>query len=363
MMLKQTKRMRYILLAAWTLFGILMSAQIYFVSLRLNQPLTWSRALFSEMSYAYAWMVLTPLVLSLSRKFSLERPRLTRHLTLHFAFGLFVALLHRAVFGGLLVLDRFVFEAQPFSWSRWLTHMITYLDYGVLLYGMILLLENAHRYYQRYQENMLRTAQLEAQLAQAQLQALKMQLHPHFLFNTLNAISVLIGKKPDLARQTLQHLSTLLRLTLENAGTQLVPLKTELEFLQRYLQIEQTRFDDRLFIRMEIAEETKEALVPNLILQPLVENAIQHGVMGQRGPARLAISAQRNNGALRLEVCDNGKGLSEGSTHNTGIGLQNTRARLEKLYGERQHFTLTNAATGGVIARLEIPFESSVRRE
>jgi len=347
------------LFIAWTLFGLFMTVQIYAVSTRLQQPVTWARVLFSEMSYAYLWMLLTPLVLHLSKKFSLERPNLLRHAALHFVFGFTFALLHRAALGFIMGFYNFITAATPFSWSQWLTRVITYLDYGVLLYGMILIIDYALQYQRRYQQNLLRTAQLETQLAQAQLQALKMQLHPHFLFNTLNAISVLIGKEPELARQTLRRLSELLRLALENAGTQLVPLKTELDFLQRYLQIERTRFEDRLNVQMNIAEEALPALVPNLILQPLVENAIQHGVMEQRGPARLEISAQRANGSLRLQVRDNGKGLAGNGAHKTGIGLQNTRARLAKLYGERGRFSLAEVESGGVIAAIDIPFEYS----
>jgi LytS/YehU family sensor histidine kinase len=232
------------------------------------------------------------------------------------------------------------------------------LDYGILLYGMIIIIDYAFEFYHRYQEKALRAAQLETQLAQAQLQALRMQLHPHFLFNTLNAISVLIQKDPELARQTLGQLSELLRLTLDNAGAPFVTLKAELEFLERYLQIERTRFGDRLAVQMNIAEEALPAQIPNLILQPLVENAIRHGVNEQRGPALLQISAPRNNGKLHLEVRDNGRGLVQQpeSAEREGIGLANTRSRLSRLYGEGYSFALSNAAPGGVIASLEIPF-------
>ncbi len=359
MAFSRTKLNRTLLFLVWTLFGLYMAIQTYLLSARSQAPVSLPFALFSEMAFAYLWALLTPLVLWFSEKFSQERLRLPFYLAVHFALGFAVALLHRVIFTFMTAGYRFLFEGAPFSWPRSLAQLFSYLDYGALLYGMILILDNAFTYYRRYQENLLRTAQLETQLAQAQLQALKMQLHPHFLFNTLNAISVLIGKRPGAARQTLQRLSELLRLTLENAGAQLVPLKTELEFLQRYLQIERTRFEDRLTIQMNVAEETMSALVPNLILQPLVENAIRHGVMEQRGPARLEISALRDNGTLRLQVRDNGKGLVENESNKAGIGLQNTRARLEKLYGERHRFMLSNVADGGALAAIEIPFEHS----
>jgi sensor histidine kinase YesM len=349
-----------IILAAWSLFGFYMAAQDYFLSARFGQGIPFVRALVSEMVYAYLWAALTPLVLMLGRKFRIERTSLGRTLPLHVIASGIVALLHRGSYGIIIGFYRSVYESTPITLENQLRSLLSFLDYGILLYWMILVLDYAFDYYRKYREKELKASQLQVQLAQAQLQSLRMQLHPHFLFNTLNAISVLIQKNPESARQTLGRLSDLLRLTLDYAADQLVPLSTELEFLDRYLKIEQTRFEDRLAVEMHIDPEVLNARVPNLILQPLVENAIKHGVNQQIGPAVIGISAHRLNGELRLEVRDNGKGLvQEGRDRGReGIGLSNTRARLQQLYGNHQRLEVVEAAQGGVIATVDIPYSA-----
>jgi two-component system LytT family sensor kinase len=187
----------------------------------------------------------------------------------------------------------------------------------------------------------LKASQLQAQLAQSQLQALKMQLHPHFLFNTLHAISSLMRRDVEAAERMIARLSDLLRLTLENVGAQETSLRQELEFLERYLEIEQTRFRDRLQVKMEIEPETLDARVPNLILQPLVENAVRHGVTPHAGPGLI-----------------NGAGLPDArrAQIKEGVGWANTRARLEQLYGADHLFDLSNRDEGGLVVSLTIPF-------
>ncbi len=347
-----------VLLASWTLFGVFMAWQVYAVSSRLGRRIDAQHALVSELIYAYAWALLTPLVLYLGRKFYLERGRFLSRVCMHALASIVVALLHRALFATARELYQAVRTQEPFAAGDWVMHLISYLDYGILLYWMIIVLQHASAYYRHFQEKALQAAHLETQLAHAQLQALRMQLHPHFLFNTLNAISVLIPKNPEAARDMLRHLSEFLRLTLQNNGAQLIPLETKLEFLECYLQIERARFGDRLIILRDIAGDSLHAQVPNLILQPLVENAVRHGLAAQRGPARLAISARRDNGTLKLQVRDNGRGLatSDNNSHTAGIGLSNTCARLRQLYGDGYRFELSSAEKGGVVATLEIPF-------
>jgi LytS/YehU family sensor histidine kinase len=205
-----------------------------------------------------------------------------------------------------------------------------------------------------------------------------MQLHPHFLFNTLNSISALLHRDAEAADQMVARLGDFLRLTLENSGDQEVTLEQELEFLRCYLEIEIVRFHDRLSVETEIEPQTLHARVPNLILQPLVENAIRHGISRQSAPGRLAIRASRRDGRLLLQVEDNGPGLaliSEGGSapaattihtttgtgatrsHTGGVGLANTRARLEHLYGAEHRLELTRATPRGMIVTLEIPFQ------
>jgi LytS/YehU family sensor histidine kinase len=199
---------------------------------------------------------------------------------------------------------------------------------------------------------------LETQLAQAQLQTLKMQLHPHFLFNTLNAIAGLVrDSRNKAAVNMLAGLSDLLRYTLENAGKQEVPLKEELEFLELYLDIQQMRFSDRLRVELQIEPETLGALVPNLILQPLVENAIRHGVSRRAASGTIGVSAKRDDALLCIRIYDDGPGLKRDKGRGVEcVGLSNTRARLRQLYSEDQRFSLTEREGGGVEATLIIPF-------
>jgi LytS/YehU family sensor histidine kinase len=199
-------------------------------------------------------------------------------------------------------------------------------------------------------------------LAQAELQALKMQLHPHFLFNTLHSISALQLKDIAAANRMIARLGDFLRLTLDNAGAQEVPLQKELEFLRCYLEIERIRFQDRLTVSMEVEPQTLDARVPNLILQPIVENAIKHGISPRAAPGRIDIRVKRENGLLRVQVEDNGRGIGgDGRGANIikeGLGLSNTRARLDQLYGTGYRFDLQNVTEGGLRVTLEIPMKA-----
>lgn len=224
----------------------------------------------------------------------------------------------------------------------------------------IVILSYAYDYYLLYVQGARKAAQLQAQLAKAELQALQMQLHPHFLFNTLNSIYVLVKEDADAACRMLESLSALLRMTLDRAQLQIIPLKEELEFLKLYLGIEQTRFPDRLKVDFDIAPECLDALVPNFALQPLVENAIRHGITRTPGDGSLKIAAQRRNGQLQVIVQDNGPGCDEAAKTDSraGIGLANIRERLRQLYGNQQAVSLANGPEGGCAATVIIPFNT-----
>jgi len=229
---------------------------------------------------------------------------------------------------------------------------------------MILAVCHAMEYYRKFRENEIRASHLEMRLAQSQLQALKMQLHPHFLFNTLHSISALMNKDMKTADKMISRLGDFLRLTLENSGAQQVTLQQELDFLKCYLEIEQIRFQDRLSVQMNIDPEIVDAKVPNLILQPIVENAIRHGIAPRVEPGIINIDAQRHNGMLEINIKDNGPGLnSNGSNGNfrEGVGLSNTRARLTQLYGELHRFNLKNAEGGGLVVNIQIPIQKEVQ--
>jgi ligand-binding sensor domain-containing protein/two-component sensor histidine kinase len=245
----------------------------------------------------------------------------------------------------------FPFVLRPrFTQTVWFGVLI-----GILILSLIIVIWFA---YKRDRDRELQASQLESKLTHAQMQILEMQLQPHFLFNTLNGIMVLIKNEPDMASRMIARLSEFLRLTLESAGEQEVTLRRELDYLNRYVQIEQLRFGDRLTVEQHINPDDMEALVPNLILQPLVENAIRHGVSKRRGPAVIRVEAIRENGSLTIHIRDNGEGLrtTRGEGVKEGIGLKNTRSRLQYLYGDAQQCNLTSPPEGGVDVALTIPY-------
>ncbi len=320
--------------------------------------ITFASALLWGMSYCYLWALLTPLVIWLGRRVGIKGKKWLSGIMIHLLISLAISYIVRVV--SEYVRCKYVFNEVP-NFTNILAWSYIDFDYGLLMYWFILLIDHASQSYKRYRENELKASQLEAQLAQAQLQALKMQLHPHFLFNTMNAISVLIKKNPDTAQTMLTRLSDLLRISLEHVGIQEVSLERELEFLDRYIKIQQTRFGERLSVKMEIHSATLQALIPSLILQPIVENALEHGIAKRAGAGLVSISAQRINGTLRLQVRDNGLGLkpSEGKELKEGVGLSNTRARLQQLYGETSRLEFCNADGGGFLTTLEIPFHEA----
>ncbi|HJR07716.1 MAG TPA: histidine kinase [Pyrinomonadaceae bacterium] len=346
----------------WLFFGLLNASQTYLGFRMENFPIPFWPMFSWQMLGWGSWAFLTPLVLWLGRRFPLERASLVRGLLVHIPACVLVSAAHIAFFTYLTIhLSPFGAEGHPRSFGEMFAgRMTSQFHIDLLIYAATLGTSYAVSYYERYREREVRATQLEAQLAQAQLQALKMQLHPHFLFNTLNGIAGLVrDQKNKAAVDMLVGLSDLLRYTLENAGKQEVPLREELDFLELYLDIQKMRFPDRLQVEMRVASNTLDALVPNLILQPLVENAIRHGVSLRADRGMIRITAERADGVLQIVVHDDGPGLRRGTPQGTGdgIGLSNTRARLAQLYGEGHRFTAANRASGGFEAALAIPFK------
>jgi two-component system, LytTR family, sensor kinase len=354
-------RLLIVVLLTATLAALINSLRNIVGSVTNNRPIDWWWAVMFEFTYWYVWAALTPLILWFAGRFDLERIRRTRVILLLIAFGLLIAPLQSIAEWG-VALGIVCLRHVP---KNEFAAAIKRAEFGIMLgsisntiiYSVIIAGHYGYDYYRRYRERQLCAAELEGKLFQAELQNLKMQLQPHFLFNTLNTISVLMMRDPVSANRTLVQLSDLLRLSLDSVGLQHISLKQELDFLNRYLEIEQTRFQDRLTIERHIDPATLDAAVPNLILQPLVENAIRHGVAKQPGNGTVEIRAKRIAGNLRIDVLDNGPGLhTNGSSQPKGLGLQNTRARLQQLYGEKHSFELKNAPKNGVIASLTIPF-------
>jgi two-component system LytT family sensor kinase len=242
--------------------------------------------------------------------------------------------------------------------GEYLLSLAANLHLEVITYWGIVGIQHAARILRERRDRDVREARTAAQLAEARLAALSMQLQPHFLFNTLNAVSALVHEDPEAADRMLARLGELLRLTLETSGRTEVPLREELALLSRYFAIEEVRFADRLTVRVDASPETLDALVPNLLLQPLAENAIRHGIARNEGPGEVVVTARAGRGTLGITVFNDGPPLS-GAARADGIGLTNTRARLAHLYGDAARLELADAPGSGVRAELTLPLRAA----
>ena len=317
--------------------------------------LTYREAILSGAATWYPWVLLAPFVFLVCRRFRFDGET--------WAWSAAVHLPSSFVFGALWTVIRWGVSFSPWVDEKPLAIervAVAHFYLWFLAYWILVGVHEAWRNYRRFTEGELRASQLEARLAQAQLEVLKGQLHPHFLFNTLHAISTLIHRDADAADEMLAQLSDLLRMTLATVGVQEVPLQQELEFLRRYLDIQQTRFADRLKVIVDVPSDTLDVRVPNQVLQPLVENAIHHGVDARRGDGLVEIRARAEGDMLRLEVRDDGPGLKSTpgaapKPAGSGIGLSNTRARLHELYGPKSALELADYPAGGTLVSLLIP--------
>src|SRR5215469_11883075 len=345
-MLKRRWSRWLLALIGWTALALFFASQTWLAYKYSGGQVSFWLVLKISLTEWYGWALLAPGIIWLGRRFPLERGRWRRSFTIHLATSIGVSLLKWTLNN---LLRRYILGFSSVSLS-FMFHQ------NLATYWILVVATQGYLYYSRYREGELRAAHLSAQLAEAQLQALRMQLHPHFLFNTLNAISTLVHKDPEIADRMIARLSDLLRLTLENVGVQEVRLAQELEFLDRYLEIERMRFPDRLEVRMRIAPETLDARAPYLILQPLVENAIRHGIAPRSTPGTVEIRSECKDGRLILEVRDDGPGISPDRILKDGVGISSTRARLERLYGAAHQLELRNAAEGGLVVTLAMPF-------
>lgn len=349
----------------WGFIGLVFTSQLYFAALRSEQQMTWSMAAFTQFTYCFLWALVTPLIIYLSRRFQLERQNWRRNLFIHFFFSILLVV----GIGSIHQIIGYEHFGRPLGRAYMFTNTLRNISYNAsenfATYGLIVLLCHSFGYYKRYRKGELMALQLESMLAQAQLQSLKMQLHPHFLFNTLHSISALLHSDVEAARRMIVCLGDFLRLTLDSAGKQEVNVEQEIQFLKGYLEIEQIRFQDRLTVKVSVDPQAMDVKVPNLILQPIVENAIRHGIAPRSAPGLIEIDVKRQNGMLHMEVRDNGPGLSV--SHSSiklfrgGVGLANTRARLDKLYGSAHRFELENNPEGGLTVTVEVPSSGSNR--
>jgi two-component system, LytTR family, sensor kinase len=334
-------------LVGWTVIAAVFAASNSLTYVVTYQPPQWARTFKGAAAEWYPWAALTPIVVWLATRLSLSRTRWAGRLALLAALGLpvsVVKLILTAILRGLGGVSEYP--------------TITNVTAQYLIYWMLVAAAHAAENYRAGQERALHASELEARLAETRLQLLKMQLQPHFLFNTLNTIAELVHENPAAADRMIGGLSRLLRDTLDSAIEDVVPLERELDLLQRYLRIQEARFGDRLSVRIEAAEDVRSALVPVFILQPLVENAIKHGLGARLRAGRIDVRVSRHADTIILDVQDDGEGFA-GDTMREGVGLGNTRARLQELYGQSHAFEVDRVPAGGALVRITIPFRTA----
>lgn len=342
--------------------GIIFAVVSYAATLaETNRRFGFADALRLNLVQFYLWGIFSLLIFWFTRRFPVEfPPRKIRNLLLQVPALLIFAGLHQAIQVATL------WSVTPRMRQQWPALADCYRFYfwfgfyiDLIIASLIILAGHALLYYRRFRAGEREQESLKTQLAQAQLKALKMQIHPHFLFNTLHSISSLILEDPPKANSMIARLGDFLRLTLEQSDQPLVGLKEEMEFVRCYLDIEQVRFGDRLTVTLAIEPATLAAQVPHLILQPVVENAIQHAIAPRAAPGRIQIEARRWDRRLRLEIKDSGPGLTTtgNSMQGHGVGLSNVRARLERLYGTDFSLEMNNSPEGGLTVVLEVPFQ------
>lgn len=342
----------------WAFLGFVLSLELYFNSragMKGEAVDFWHLAI-PQFGRAAMWASLAPLILRLREKVPLNRGRWAGGVTFHLVLSFTVM----AVYFLGRMYSYYLFWPEE-RWTGGFWQAATRGFYGrniidMAYYWAVLAFGYSLEIYQKYKNEELRSAQLEARLIETELKALREQLRPHFLFNTMNTIAVLVREqKNDAAVTLIARLSTLLRMSLDQNRAHEVTLREELAFLESYVEIQKVRFSDRLEVNVAVDPTALGARIPNLLLQPIVENAILHGIAPKTTPGRVDVLAHVTADRLHLEVRDDGMGLPPARAGQPGIGLANTRARLEKIYGAKQRLTLTSVPGRGVTVHIEIP--------
>jgi hypothetical protein len=328
-----------------------------------GRPVHLVSALGQELAFWAFWILVTPVIAWLVRRVRPAPGRWARALPLHLAAAVVVSVAAQLYYGALRRLDGTPIPPEYATLGASIRSILLdrWLGIGMLLYavvaGAVVAVDMTRRYHERDRRAAERETQLEGQLARAQLDALRAQLNPHFLFNALNSVAMLVraGARAEAVR-ALAELAELLRRALYGPSTAEVPLRDELGFVERYLGVERLRFQDRLEVAVEVDADALDAAVPNLLLQPLVENALKHGIAPRAAGGRVTVRARVDGDVLRLEVADDGAGLRDGAPNATaGVGLANTRARLDRLYGAAARLSLRAGEGGGAVVAVELP--------
>ena len=343
-------RLALLILAAHTVLFVIQIPQVYFFNQSIENPVEWWIPVAKLAWNVYLWALVTPAILWLGRRLPVTRRHLRRNLLLHLALGVCCgAVQFYGYHAGLGLFGLYPAQAVRESVSN-ASLFFNFVSAAVVRYATVLAIQQAYLYFRESQERAFR-------LQQAELQVLKMQLHPHFFFNTLNALSALIYRSPKDADRMITQLGDLFRAALRKDRAQEVPLAEELDFLKAFLQIHQTLMGERLRVEWRVEPETLSAVVPNLILQPLVENSIRHGLAPLEQGGRLEVCARRRDGRLVLQVRDSGQELAVAEARGDGgVGLANTRARLRNLYGAAHRFEIAARPGEGTVVSIELPF-------
>jgi hypothetical protein len=354
-----------IVIVIWAVLAGIGTTVAYDFRAHVGRPERWSNLARIYFTAYMAWSVIfTPIVAWVSRRFTIGKQHFLQTTMVHLATALGVTVVSAAI---RIPLASFIYPEynKPIPWSAFRSFFLANAYDDLWMYLVVAAIAHGLIYFRKYQERELRSSELERQLAEAQLQMLKMQLQPHFLFNTLNTAYTLIRRDVAAAERVIIQLSDLLRITLDRTGIHEVTLHEEITFIGKYLELEQVRFRERLTVRYDIAPECLDALVPNMILQPLVENAVRHGVSPNARPGIIEIKAIRKENFLELTVWDNGKGLENGSHSKirSGVGLTNTRARLYRQYGPGSELVLRPGLLNGFCVTTVIPFRKATKSE
>ncbi len=349
-----------VVLGVWLALASFSSAQIWVSRAALGDPPPLWPLLRLEFPIWMFWVAATIAIVRLSRGHPLDRDRIGPSVAVHLA----CALACGSAFVGFRLLWYQAFN--PYPWlelpaSRWFWRMFreSFID-GFVLYWAVVGVHHAFSNWSRLRQRELEAVAMRGRLAEATLQTLRSQLRPHFLFNALNTVSAVLEENPRRARRVLGRLADLLRGSLRTDGPPEVPLHHEMDLVSAYLEVEQERFGSRLAVALEMAPEVADAAVPSFLLQPLVENAVRHGIAPREGPGRVAIRASRRNGDLELVVEDDGLGLPAGPLRE-GVGIGNTRRRLTELYGRADCLEIRPGAAAGLIVSIRLPFRAIAR--
>ena len=344
-------------IAGWAFVGLVLSLEIYFnnrAGMDMARVDFWEVAV-PQFGRAAMWALMAPLILRLRDKLPLNRGRWAGGISFHLAMSFVVMATY--YLGRMLAYGIFWDEPLGDFWASSLKGFYGRNIIDMAYYWAVIGFGYSLEIYRRYKNEELRAAQLETRLIETELKALREQLRPHFLFNTMNTIAVLVREgKNDAAVSLIARLSSLLRMSLDNTRVQEVTLRQEMDFLGRYIEIQQMRFSDRLSVNVDIEPAAMEARIPNLLLQPIVENAILHGVVPKAGPGCGEVRGHVEAGTLHLEVSDDGPGLGDGNLRaKEGVGLTNTRERLAKIYGAHGQLSLRSEPGRGVSVQIILP--------